>query len=53
MGWARAFDEMPRPDPGDGCAISPYQETDLIFDLDPWAIRDALLRLRGAPRRAP
>lgn len=48
VGWARAFYDMPRPDPGAGCAISPYQESDLIFGLDPRAIADALLRLRGA-----
>ena len=49
IGFARAFAELPRPAPGPGCAISPYQESDLIFHLDPRAIAAALLRLR-APR---
>jgi hypothetical protein len=30
---------------GPGCAISPYQETDLIFSLDRAAIAAALRRL--------
>lgn len=45
VGFARAFFEMPRPPPGPGCAISPYQESDLIFSLDRTAITTALRRL--------
>ncbi len=47
VGFARAFREMPRP-AGDGCLISPYVETDLIFRLDPRAITAAFQRARGA-----
>ena len=46
-GFAAAFDDMPRPGPGPGCAISPYQETDLIFGFDPHAIATAVRRLAG------
>ncbi|MCY1064105.1 radical SAM protein [Nannocystis sp. RBIL2] len=52
VGFARAFFEMPHPQAGDGCAISPYVETDLIFRLDPRAIAAALRRGDGAPGRA-
>jgi MoaA/NifB/PqqE/SkfB family radical SAM enzyme len=52
LGFARAFFELPRPKPGPGCAISPYQETDLIFALDPRAVAGAVRRLSAAPRRA-
>lgn len=48
MGFAKAFLSLPRPKPGPGCAISPYQETDLIFGLDPRAIRAAIVRLAGS-----
>jgi len=34
------------PQSGPGCAISPYQESDLIFGLDVRAVRDALIRMR-------
>lgn len=51
VGFARAFFEMPRPPPGPGCAISPYQESDLIFGLDPRAIAAALRRI-APPRSA-
>jgi hypothetical protein len=44
-GFARAFEEMPHPVAGPGCAISPYQESDLIFSLDPRAIAAAIERL--------
>ena len=44
-GFARAFQEMPHPSAGPGCAISPYQESDLIFGLDPRAIASAIARL--------
>jgi MoaA/NifB/PqqE/SkfB family radical SAM enzyme len=47
VGFARAFETMPRPCAGPGCAISPYQEQDLIFGLDPGAIRSAVERLRA------
>ncbi len=49
-GFGAAFRALPRPAPGPGCAISPYQETDLIFGGDPRAISAALARLAGAPR---
>ena len=45
IGFARAFQEMPHPASGPGCAISPYQESDLIFSLDPRAIAAAVQRL--------
>ncbi len=52
-GFAKAFFSLPRPRPGPGCAISPYQETDLIFALDPRAVAQAFRRLSApAPRRA-
>jgi pyrroloquinoline quinone biosynthesis protein E len=41
LGFAEAFFALPRPRPGPGCAISPYQEQDLIFSLDPRAIATA------------
>jgi len=47
LGFARAFRSLPRPAAGPGCAISPYQESDLIFGLDRRAIAAALERLRG------
>lgn len=47
LGFARAFAQLPRPKPGPGCAISPYQESDLIFGLDPRAIASALRRLQA------
>jgi MoaA/NifB/PqqE/SkfB family radical SAM enzyme len=50
MGFAAAFRALPRPKPGPGCAISPYQETDLIFSGDTRAIAAALARLAGAAR---
>lgn len=46
LGFARAFAEMPRPSAAAGCAISPYQEQDLIFGLDRSALAAALHRLR-------
>lgn len=50
VGFARAFLEMPHPTSGPGCAISPYQESDLIFHLDARAIRSAFERVVRAPR---
>jgi hypothetical protein len=50
IGFARAFASLPRPLGGPGCAISPYQETDLIFALDPLAVGAAIRRLAGVPR---
>jgi MoaA/NifB/PqqE/SkfB family radical SAM enzyme len=50
MGFARAFLSLPPPPPGPGCAISPYQETDLVFALDARAVGAALRRLAGPPR---
>lgn len=52
IGFARAFSSLPRPDAGPGCAISPYQEADLIFGLDVRALGAAASRLRGARRVA-
>jgi len=51
VGFAAAFHALPRPKPGPGCAISPYQETDLIFSADARAIASAVARLRGASPR--
>lgn len=51
IGFGKAFRELPRPNPGPGCAISPYQESDLIFSLDHRAIASAVRRLLG-PRNA-
>ena len=34
VGFDAAFRALPRPAAGPGCAISPYQETDLIFSGD-------------------
>ena len=48
VGFAAAFRGLRRPMTGPGCAISPYQETDLIFALDRRAIAAALRRLLGA-----
>ena len=45
LGFAEAFRRLPRHKRGPGCAVSPYQETDLIFALDPAAIKAALRRL--------
>jgi len=53
MGFGTAFLRLPRPAPGPGCAISPYQETDLIFGGDRRAITAALARLAGASGKAP
>lgn len=47
LGFARAFAQMPRPSEGAGCAISPYQEQDLIFGLDRSAVAAAVRRLAG------
>lgn len=49
-GFAGAFRELGAPPPGPGCAISPYQESDLIFGLDAAAIAAALRRLGREPR---
>ena len=43
VGFMRAFLELPRP-AGPGCAISPYNESDLIFSLDPRAVVAAVRR---------
>lgn len=48
VGFARAFLEMDGPSSGPGCAISPYQEADLIFGGDRRAIRAAVRRLTTA-----
>ena len=46
LGFAEAFRRLPRDKHGPGCAISPYQESDLIFSLDRAAMTSALRRLR-------
>ena len=50
VGFTRAFLEMPRPT-GPGCAISPYNESDLIFSLDSRAVRAAVRRAFSSPGR--
>ena len=52
VGFARAFLEMPRPS-GPGCAISPYNESDLIFSLDPRAVIAAVRRAMSSLTPAP
>ncbi len=47
MGFAAAFRSLGRPPSGDGCAISPYQEADLVFGGDLGAARDAFARFFG------
>jgi MoaA/NifB/PqqE/SkfB family radical SAM enzyme len=49
LGFAKAFAQLDRAKHGPGCAISPYQETDLIFAFDKDAIAAALRRLAGQP----
>lgn len=49
VGFTRAFFEMPRPT-GPGCAISPYNESDLIFSLDSRAVMAAIRRAFSSPR---
>jgi len=48
VGFTRAFLEMPHPK-GPGCAISPYNESDLIFSLDPRAVVAAVRRAFSSP----
>jgi MoaA/NifB/PqqE/SkfB family radical SAM enzyme len=50
IGFARAFAELDQPKHGPGCAISPYQESDLIFGLDSSALLAAMQRLLPVPR---
>ena len=47
IGFVEAFHRLGSPTPGAGCAISPYQELDLIFGLDRTALAAALTRLRA------
>lgn len=49
VGFVEAFHAIPRPS-GPGCAVSPYQESDLIFGLDARAVGSALRRAFAAPR---
>lgn len=49
VGFVRAFEQMPHPSRGPGCAISPYQESDLIFQLDVRAITSAVARVVKTP----
>lgn len=49
VGFVRAFEQMPHPTRGPGCAISPYQESDLIFQLDVRAITSAVERVVKTP----
>jgi MoaA/NifB/PqqE/SkfB family radical SAM enzyme len=48
VGFTRAFHDMPHPK-GPGCAISPYNESDLIFSLDPRAVIAAVRRAFSSP----
>ncbi len=50
VGFTRAFLEMPHPK-GPGCAISPYNESDLIFSLDPKAVIAAVRRAFSSPEQ--
>lgn len=52
VGFVEAFRRIPRPK-GPGCAVSPYQESDLIFGLDARAVATALRRAIAAPARHP
>lgn len=52
VGFVRAFQEMPRPT-GPGCAISPYNESDLIFRLDARAVIAAVRRATSSLAAAP
>jgi pyrroloquinoline quinone biosynthesis protein E len=52
VGFVRAFLELPRP-AGPGCAISPYNESDLIFSLDPRAVIAAVRRAMSSLTPAP
>ncbi|MFT7623398.1 MAG: MoaA/NifB/PqqE/SkfB family radical SAM enzyme [Myxococcota bacterium] len=45
-GFAKAFAAMGDHKSGNGCAISPYQESDLIFSRDPRAVVAAFKRMR-------
>jgi len=45
VGFVNAFRTLGKPSSGNGCAISPYQELDLIFGLDRSALKAALKRL--------
>lgn len=49
VGFVEAFRRIPRERTGQGCLISPYVESDLIFSLDPRAIRDALRKMGRGP----
>lgn len=51
VGFARAFLDMPHPASGPGCSVTPLVESDLIFGLDPRAIRAANRQLSAARRR--
>lgn len=53
LGFGRAFDALPRPLAGPGCAIAPYQESDLIFGLDRQALGDAVRRVLRRPEGTP
>lgn len=44
VGFAAAYRALPRPLPARGCAIAPYQESDLILGLDRRAIAVAARR---------
>ena len=51
VGFDVAFGQMRRPPAGPGCAIAPYQESDLVLSLEPRAVLAALRRL-SQPSRA-
>lgn len=54
VGFAEAFRSMPHPTSGPGCHVTPLQELDLLFRLDPGAIRTAARQVlaRSGSRRA-
>lgn len=52
MGFVEAFHALPAHKSGPGCAISPYQESDLIFHMDPRAIATAIERVVRSPSRS-
>lgn len=51
LGFAKAFDEMPKPLPTGGCTISPNRETTLLLSLKPTSVLAALRHLRPPPGR--
>ncbi len=48
VGFRRAFFDMPHPESGPGCAVTPLQESDLIFGLDGSALANAARQILAA-----